>query len=165
MNLTHIDEEGRAKMVDVGAKAETERKAAAQAIVLLNEETMRLLREKALPKGDALGCARIGGILAAKKTPELVPLCHSLYLTYVGVDFEILDAPPRIRIVAEARCKGRTGVEMEAIIAAQTSAAIIYDMCKAVQRDIIISDVKLLYKSGGKSGEFKAPESGCSDIR
>ena len=158
MSLTHIDQDGRVTMVDVGQKQITERKAVAQAIVKINPETMALLREQALPKGDALGCARIGAILAAKQTPHLIPLCHSLNLTYVGVEFEILEDLPGIKILAEARCNGLTGVEMEAIVAAQTAAAIVYDMCKAVQKDIIITDIKLLYKSGGKSGEYKAPE-------
>ncbi|MDE5831635.1 MAG: cyclic pyranopterin monophosphate synthase MoaC [Desulfovibrio sp.] len=145
-------------MVDVGDKGETERIAIAQAKTLINAKTLALLREQALPKGDALGCARIAAILAAKRTPQLIPLCHSLNLTFVGVEFEIHDEPPSIRIIAEARCKGRTGVEMEAIVAAQTAAAVIYDMCKAVQKDIVITDTKLLFKSGGKSGEFRAPE-------
>lgn len=147
-------------MVDVGQKPVTSRIAVAQAVVLLAPETLDLLIEGNLPKGDALACARIGAILAAKRTAELVPLCHPLPLTLVDIDFEISRDPARIRVIAEAHCEGQTGVEMEAIIAAQTAAAIIYDMTKAVQKDIIITDTRLLYKNGGKSGEFRAP--GCS---
>lgn len=154
--LSHIDEEGHVTMVDVGGKDVTERVAIAEAIVELAPKTLELLEKQALPKGDALGCAKIGGILAAKRTDQIIPLCHGLPLSFVDIRFEIAKSPPRIRIEAEARCAGKTGVEMEAIIAAQTAAAIIYDMCKAVQRDIVISNVRLLYKNGGKSGEFRA---------
>lgn len=155
--LTHLDENGYARMVDVGQKADTDRVAIAQAVVNLAPDTLKLLMAGNLPKGDALGCSRIGAILAAKRTAELIPLCHPLPLTYVDVNFEISEDPPKIRIIAEARCRGQTGVEMEAIVAAQAAAAIIYDMTKAVQRDIVISDTRLLYKNGGKSGEFRAP--------
>lgn len=155
--LTHIDENGVARMVDVGKKAETDRVAIAQSVVRLAPETLKLLLAGDLPKGDALGCARIGAILAAKETANLIPLCHSLPLSYVNIDFEVLREESAIRIIAEARCHGQTGVEMEAIVAAQAAAAIIYDMAKAVQRDIVITDTRLLYKNGGKSGEFRAP--------
>ncbi len=157
--FSHLDSQGALRMVDVGAKKVSERVAIAEAIVVLAPETMRLLREKALPKGDALACAKVGAILAAKRTPELIPLCHSLALSSVELRFELsAEASPEawIRIEAEAHCQGQTGVEMEAIVAAQTAAAIIYDMCKAVQRDILIRQVRLLYKSGGRSGEFRA---------
>ena len=153
--LTHLDAEGHTHMVDVGQKPVTRRVAVAEAVVELAPRTLELLREKALPKGDALACAKIAAILAAKRTDSLIPLCHSLPLDSVDVRFELGDT--RVRIESEARCTGRTGVEMEAIVAAQTAAAVIYDMCKAVQRDIIISRVRLLYKSGGRSGEFRAP--------
>lgn len=155
--LTHLDEDGSARMVNVGQKAETDRVAIAQSVALLAPATLKLLVDGDLSKGDALGVARIGGILAAKRTAELIPLCHTLPLSYVNIDFEIMQSPPGIRIIAEARCHGRTGVEMEAIVAAQTAAAIIYDMAKAIQRDIVIADTRLLYKNGGKSGEFCAP--------
>ena len=155
-NLTHLDAQGKARMVDISSKNVTNRIAIAQAIVKLNENTLRLILENGMPKGDVLACARIGAIMAAKRTAELVPLCHTLPLSMVKVDFEIDKAKNLIRVLTEARCTGRTGVEMEAIIAAQCAAAIIYDMCKAVQRDIIIDQVRLLYKNGGKSGEFKA---------
>lgn len=155
-DFSHLDKSGKARMVDVGHKDITERLAKAQAIVLLNPETMRKLLDQKLPKGDVLACARIGAIMAAKRTSELIPLCHNIPLSKVGVEFEINAEPPSIRILTECRCMARTGVEMEAIVAAQCAAAIIYDMCKAVQRDIIIKDVRLLYKSGGQSGEFSA---------
>lgn len=153
-HFTHIDINGNMHMVDTGKKDETERVAIAQAVVALNADTFKLFAESALPKGDALACAKIGAIMAAKKTGELIPLCHPLPLSQVEIKFEICEERSEIRILAETRCKGRTGVEMEAIIAAQTAAAIIYDMCKAVQRDIVISDIRLLYKNGGRSGEF-----------
>lgn len=152
--LTHLDANGHASMVDVGHKNITERIAKAQAIVNLAPNTLRMLLDNAMPKGDVLACARIAGIMAAKKTSELIPLCHNVPLSKVGVEFEILHDRFQIRILTEARCAARTGVEMEAIIAAQCAAATIYDMCKAVQRDIVISDIRLLYKNGGKSGEF-----------
>ena len=153
--LTHLDAEGRTHMVDVGQKPVTRRVAVAEAVVELAPRTLELLREKALPKGDALACAKIGAILAAKRTDSLIPLCHSLPLDSVDVRFGLGES--QVRIETEARCTGRTGVEMEAIVAAQTAAAVIYDMCKAVQRDIVISRVRLLYKNGGRSGEFRAP--------
>lgn len=155
-DFSHLDANGKARMVDVGEKEISKRVAVAQAIVCLNQETMRKLLNQDMPKGDVLACARIGGIMAAKRTSELIPLCHNIPLNHVGIDFEILDKPPRIKILAECRCTAKTGVEMEAIIAAQCAAAIIYDMCKAVQRDIVIDKVRLLYKSGGRSGEFSA---------
>lgn len=156
--LTHIDADGTVRMVDVGAKPVTNRVAVAQSIVRLAPSTLTLLKECNLPKGDALACARIGAILAAKRTPELIPLCHSLPLSCVEIEFDIDDAASNIRILAKTSCVGKTGVEMEAIVAAQTAAAIIYDMCKAVQRDITITDTRLLCKTGGKSGEFRAPD-------
>ena len=156
--LTHIDENGTARMVNVEAKGATARVAIAQAMLELAPETLRLLLEGGLPKGDALGCARIGGIMAAKRAAELIPLCHPIPLDVVDINFEITEDPPAIKILAETRCHAKTGVEMEAIIAAQTAAAIIYDMAKAVQRDMLITGVRLLYKNGGKSGEFRAPD-------
>lgn len=143
-------------MVDIGSKPISERIAVAQSVIKLASRTLELLKNSALPKGDALACARIGAIMAAKRTAELIPLCHTLPLSLVDIEFEIDNQLPSIRVIATARCTGRTGVEMEAIIAAQTAAAIIYDMCKAVQKDIIIDDTRLLYKNGGKSGEFRA---------
>ena len=161
-DFTHLDANGKAHMVDVGLKEPSKRIAKAQAIVHLSQDTLDKLLAQDMPKGDVLACARIGAIMAAKKTSELIPLCHNIPLTHAGVEFEILDKPPRIRVLTECACLARTGVEMEAIIAAQCAAAIIYDMCKAVQRDIVIDDVRLLYKSGGRSGEFRADSSNAT---
>ena len=151
----HTD--GTVTMVDVGSKQESIRVAVAGAVVEMNAATLDLLKRAALPKGDVLTTAKIAGIMAAKRTSELIPLCHPVALDYVDIRFAIHDEPPHIRLEAEARCTGRTGVEMEALIAAQVAAAAIYDMCKAVQKDMRITDVRLLRKSGGKSGEFLAP--------
>ncbi len=158
VEFSHIDAAGRAVMVDVGAKPETGRRAVAECRVMLAEATYSLLASKALPKGDVLAVARVAGILAAKRTGELIPLCHPLFLTCVDVDF--FPDPTRhvIRIQAEARTNGPTGVEMEALVAAQIAALTIYDMCKAVQRDIRITDCRLLHKSGGRSGTWNADE-------
>lgn len=155
-NFSHLDKDGNITMVDVGAKPDTQRVAIAEAIVELSPNTLKLLKECALPKGDVLTCAKVGGIMAAKRTSELIPLCHPLNLNLVDVRFEVRDTPPSVHIEAETRTTGPTGVEMEAIIAAQTAAAVIYDMCKAVQRDIVISRVRLLFKDGGRSGAFHA---------
>lgn len=154
--LTHVDEHGKATMVDVGAKADTRRRALAEAFVRLAPATYALLAGGGLPKGDALAVAKVAGISAAKQTPHLIPLCHPLPLTYVGVEFELLPAENSVRIVAEARCTGQTGVEMEALTAASVAALCLYDMAKAVQKDIRIEGVRLLHKSGGKSGEYNA---------
>ena len=157
-NFTHLDNQGNITMVDVGAKPHSERVAIAEAVVELAPATMELLRKNALPKGDVLTCAKIGGIMAAKRTGELIPMCHPLNLTYADVRFTVTEMPPTVRIVAETRTVGPTGVDLGAIVAAQTAAATIYDMCKAVQRDIVISQVRLLHKRGGKSGEFNAQD-------
>jgi len=154
--FSHLDAEGRARMVDVSAKHESLRIARVRAEVLLNAQTMRLLVEKALPKGEVLGTARIAGILAAKRTAEMIPLCHPLPLEFVDVTFEVDEASGRVLIEAEARTSAKTGVEMEALVAAQIAAATIYDMCKAVQKDIRITNCRLVYKSGGKSGIFQS---------
>ena len=155
--FSHMHADGSVTMVDVGRKEERVRVAVAGAVVEMNAATLDLLKRAALPKGDVLTTAKIAGIMAAKRTSELIPMCHPLMLDYVDIRFEIHDMPPRIHLEAEARCTGRTGVEMEALVAAQIAAATIYDMCKAVQKDICITDVRLLRKSGGKSGEFAAP--------
>jgi cyclic pyranopterin phosphate synthase len=153
--LTHLDPDGQAHMVDVGAKAESEREAVAAGRVWMRTETLRLLREGNLPKGDVLGTARVAGILAAKRTAELIPLCHPLLLTKVAVEFTFDDANSAIEIVATVRCHGQTGVEMEALTAVSIAALTIYDMAKAVERGMIIGDIRLLEKRGGKSGEWQ----------
>ena len=153
--LTHLDAQGQAHMVDVGAKAETEREAVAAGRVLMQPETLRLLREGNLPKGDVLGTARVAGIMAAKRTAELIPLCHQLQLTKVSVEFEFNEAASAVEITATVRCKGQTGVEMEALTAVSVAALTIYDMAKAVERGMVISDIRLLEKRGGKTGEWR----------
>lgn len=154
--FSHLAADGSLRMVDVGAKAETDRVARARAVVEMRAETLDLLKRDALPKGDVLATAKIAGILAAKRTWEMIPLCHPLAITYADVRFTIQDEPPAVILETEVRTTGKTGVEMEALFAAQTAAATIYDMAKAVQKDMIIRDVRLLYKAGGKSGEFTA---------
>jgi cyclic pyranopterin phosphate synthase len=150
--LTHVDKEGRARMVDVSAKSETVRVARAEAFVEISHETVALLREKALPKGDAMEVARIAGIQAGKRTSELIPLCHPLALTHLDVSIEV--GPAGARIEAVARTKAQTGVEMEAMTAASVAALTLYDMCKAVDKGISIGPVRLLEKAGGKSGHW-----------
>lgn len=152
--LTHLDEHGQARMVDVGAKAETEREALAAGRVRMRPETLRLLRAGNLPKGDVLGTARVAGIMAAKRTHELIPMCHQLMLTHVALDFAFDEAAPAVEIKALVRCKGQTGVEMEALTAVSVAALTIYDMAKAVERGMVIEDIRLLAKHGGKSGEW-----------
>jgi len=154
--FSHLDADGRARMVDVTTKSVSLRIARVRVEVLLNPETMRLLVQKALPKGEVLGTARVAGILAAKRTAELIPLCHPLPLDFADITFEIDEAGGRVLIEAESRTSAKTGVEMEALVAAQIAAATIYDMCKAVQKDIRITDCRLVHKSGGKSGTFQA---------
>ncbi len=152
--LTHIDEAGNVVMVDVGDKVDTKRRAVVRARVLLNASTFALLTQNALPKGDVLTTAKVAGIMAAKRTWELIPMCHPIFLSKVDVRLTPVPADLSIEIEAEARTTGPTGVEMEALVAVQVAAMTIYDMCKAVQRDIRITDCRLTHKSGGKSGEF-----------
>lgn len=153
--LTHLDDQGQAHMVDVGVKAETEREAIATGRVLMRPETLRLIRAGDLPKGDVLGTARVAGIMAAKRTAELIPLCHPLLLTKVALEFAYDEAASAIEITATVRCRGQTGVEMEALTAVSVAALTIYDMAKAVERGMTISDIRLLAKRGGKSGEWR----------
>ncbi|MES9995501.1 cyclic pyranopterin monophosphate synthase MoaC [Desulfovibrio aminophilus] len=155
-NFTHIAADGSARMVDVSDKRETVRVAIVRAHVAMSPATLDLLDRRALPKGDALNTARVAGILAAKKTADLIPLCHPLPLSFVDVRFGVNREANRVEVEAEARTRAQTGVEMEALLAAQVACATIYDMCKAVQKDMVIGDCRLVYKSGGKSGEFKA---------
>ncbi|GMR04207.1 MAG: cyclic pyranopterin monophosphate synthase MoaC [Thermodesulfobacteriota bacterium] len=154
MGLTHIDESGKAKMVDVGAKGVTERTAVASGRVLMKKETLELIRANEIKKGDVLGVARVAGIMAAKKTPEIIPLCHPLNITSVAVEFATSDEPPAVEITATAKVSSRTGVEMEALSAVAVSALTIYDMCKAVDREMELTEIRLEKKSGGKSGDF-----------
>lgn len=157
--LTHLNERGEANMVDVSGKAETVREARAQACVEMHEETLAMIVEGRHPKGDVFATARIAGIMAAKRTWELIPLCHPLLLSKVEVQLEAQPERNRVRIESVCRLTGKTGVEMEALTAASVAALTIYDMCKAVQKDMQIADVRLLSKTGGKSGTFTAEAS------
>ena len=154
--LTHLDEQGRAQMVDVSAKDETERVAVAAGTVLMEPATLDLILAGGVPKGDVLAAARIAGIMAAKRTPDLIPLCHPLALTSVTVELACDRQRSAIEITATCRLKGRTGVEMEALTAVSVAALTVYDMCKAVDRGMRITDLRLLHKSGGKSGTYEA---------
>ncbi len=154
--LTHLGAQGQAHMVDVGAKAETERTAIAEGLVTMLPETLRMIMAGDAKKGDVLGAARIAGIMAAKKTHELIPLCHPLLLTKVSVDIQPEPALPGLRVVALARVTGKTGVEMEALTAASVACLTIYDMAKAVDRGMEISGIRLVEKTGGKSGDYRA---------
>lgn len=154
--LSHLDERGRASMVDVGAKDVTRREARAEARVSMSRRTLELIASGDLPKGDVFSTARVAGIMAAKKTPELIPLCHPLRIDSVSVEFEVDGGSSTVRVESAVVATDRTGVEMEALTAAAVAALTIYDMTKAVERGAEISSVRLLHKSGGKSGIWKA---------
>jgi len=155
VKLTHLDAKGRAKMVDVGGKPSTLREAVANGAVYMKKETLRLIVSGKIVKGNVFDTARLAGIMAAKKTCELIPLCHQLNLHNVSVDFNIDHKRKRVVIESRAKCTGNTGVEMEALTAVTVAALTVYDMCKAVDRGMIISDIMLLEKRGGRSGEWK----------
>jgi len=158
--LTHLDERGAARMVDVGAKDVTERTAVATCRVELAPATAALLADGALPKGDAIALARVAGIQAAKRTPDLIPLCHQIALTGVTVDLEVDREVGVVTIAATVRAKDRTGVEMEALTAASVAALTVYDLVKAVQRDAVIADLRLVRKTGGRSGDVGTAAAG-----
>jgi len=153
--LTHFDKKGKVTMVDVSDKTATLREAVAKGTVYMKRETLNLITDKKIAKGDVFETARLAGIMAAKRTCELIPLCHQLNLTSVTVDFKTNKRKSKIDIEARAKCVGQTGVEMEALVAASVAALTIYDMCKAVDRGMIISEIMLMEKRGGKSGEWK----------
>lgn len=155
--FTHFDSQGNAVMVDVSAKDETERAATAKGSVLMRPETMALITAGGVKKGDVLATAQLAGIMGAKRTPDLIPLCHPLALTSVTVELVCDPARNAIDIAATCKLKGRTGVEMEALTAVSVAALTVYDMCKAVDRSMRITDIRLVHKSGGKSGTFEAP--------
>jgi cyclic pyranopterin phosphate synthase len=157
MSLTHLDQQGRAQMVDVSAKTDTERVAIAKGEITLRAETLALIRAGKIEKGQVFAVARVAGILAAKRTHELIPMCHPLLITEIAIDFEILSEndPARIGITGTAKNVGKTGVEMEALVAVTTAALTIYDMAKAVDRAMRIENVRLVLKRGGKSGEIR----------
>ena len=156
--LTHFDGKGDARMVDVGEKAVTHRAAVAEGRILMEAETLALIRGGGHRKGDVLGVARIAGIMGAKRTAELIPLCHPLPLTRVEIDFELEESAPAVRCRATAETRGRTGVEMEALTAVQIALLTIYDMCKAVDRGMRMEGIRLLEKRGGKSGDWRADD-------
>ncbi len=159
MKLSHVDDSGQPKMVDVSAKPSTERVAVAQARVFLNPETLDMIRRGAIAKGDVLAVAQVAGVMGAKRTPDLIPMCHPVLLTSIDIDFKEESQPDRagrcsITVTATAKTTGATGIEMEAMTAVSVSALTIYDMCKAVDKGISFSDIYLLSKSGGKSGTY-----------
>jgi cyclic pyranopterin phosphate synthase len=154
--LTHFDSQGQAHMVDVGAKTETQRRAIATGSIQMQASTLALIESGTAKKGDVLGIARIASIQAAKRTSDLIPLCHPLALTRVAVEFQAVSTPPSVQCTATVETLGRTGVEMEALTAVQIGLLTIYDMCKAADRGMRMTDVRLLEKHGGKSGSFVA---------
>jgi cyclic pyranopterin monophosphate synthase len=153
--FTHFDKEGKARMVDVSDKAETERTATAKGSVLMQPATLALIKDGGVKKGDVLSVARLAGIMGAKRTPDLIPLCHPLALTSVQVDLTLDDARNAVDITATCKLTGKTGVEMEALTAVSVAALTVYDMCKAVDKGMQIVDVRLTHKSGGKSGTYE----------
>ena len=156
MALTHTDARGKASMVDVGEKDSTRREARAEALIYMKPQTLALVQDNGLKKGDVLAVARIAGIQAAKQCGNLIPLCHPLMLSFIGVELEVQPGQNRIRIETCCRLSGKTGVEMEALTAASVAALTIYDMCKAADKDMCIEGVRVLEKSGGKSGHYRA---------
>lgn len=157
-DFSHFNENGRARMVDVSAKADTKRTAVAAGRVRVNRETFDLIRSGGLKKGDVLTTAQIGGVMGAKRTSELIPMCHPILISGVDLDFRMNEEALAVEITATVSCTGATGVEMEALTAVSVAALTVYDMCKAVQRDIVIDQIRLLRKSGGKSGDFVRKE-------
>ncbi len=157
MTLTHFGEDGQARMVDVSGKPETSRTAVAEGMLAMSPETLALVKEGRVGKGDALGVARIAGILGAKRTSDLIPLCHPLPLAQVALDLETDEAVPGVRITATVRTTGRTGVEMEALTAVSVAALTLYDMLKSADKHMVIGQVRVRLKEGGKSGRLEAP--------
>ena len=158
MDFTHFNDQGRAKMVDVGEKAPTRRTATAAARVLVNENTFALIRSGGMKKGDVLTVAQVAGVMGAKRTPDLIPMCHPILMDGIDLSLRLDEQRCAVEIQATVSCDGRTGVEMEALTAVSVAALTIYDMCKAVQKDMHITNIRLLRKSGGKSGNYIAEE-------
>lgn len=158
MKLTHTDEQGRAKMIDVTEKISTKRTASASAVVKLSKEVYNAVRNNLIAKGDVLSTARIAGIQAAKKTSDLIPLCHNIFISDIEIDFEPNEASYSIKVSSTAKTNSVTGIEMEALTAVSVAALTIYDMCKGMDKSIKITDIHLLSKSGGKSGEYNSGE-------
>ena len=157
-DFTHFNENGRAKMVDVSEKADTVRTAVAAGRVLVNAETFELIKTGGMKKGDVLNVAQVGGIMGAKRTSDIIPMCHPIMISGVDIDISLCEERHSVEIVATTKCTGVTGVEMEALTAVSVAALTVYDMCKAVQRDMRIDGIHLLYKEGGKSGVYEAEE-------
>jgi cyclic pyranopterin phosphate synthase len=154
MEFTHFNEQGRARMVDVSPKGDTERVAVARGTICMKAETLKMIKSGSVKKGDVLAVAQVGGIMAAKQTGTLIPMCHPIFLTGIDIDFSIDDENSRIGVEAVVRTVGKTGVEMEALTAVSAACLTVYDMCKAVDRGMVISDIHLVKKAGGKSGTF-----------
>ena len=155
MKLTHLDENGAAHMVNIGAKPVTQREAVAQSVLTMQTETLRMILDGTVPKGDVFACARIAGIMAAKRTAELLPMCHPIPIESVDIAIEAV-SETQVRVVSTLRCSHKTGIEMEALTAATVAALTVYDMCKAVDRGMRIDETLLLHKTGGKSGDYHA---------
>lgn len=158
MDFTHFNEQGRAKMVDIGEKSATCRTATAAARVLVNRQTLSLIRSGGMKKGDVLTVAQVAGVMGAKRTPELIPMCHPILMDGIDLKLNLDEERCSVEIQATVSCDGRTGVEMEALTAVSTAALTVYDMCKAVQKDMVITDIRLLKKSGGVHGDFERKE-------
>ena len=158
MDFTHFDDEGRARMVQVGDKDVTRRVAVAAGRVLVNRDTFQLIRTGGVKKGDVLTVAQVAGIMAAKRTPDLIPMCHPVAVSGIDLSLRLDEERLSVEIEARVQCEGRTGVEMEALTAVSGAALTVYDMCKAVQRDIVISDIRLIRKSGGIHGDYERGE-------
>jgi cyclic pyranopterin phosphate synthase len=158
MELTHINQEGRAKMVDVSEKVDTVREAVAIGYVSMKRETLEKIKEGTISKGDVLAVAQVGGIMGAKNTPQIIPMCHPIMISGCDINFKMDFENNRVEIMATTKTVGKTGIEMEALTAVSTAALTIYDMCKAIDREMIINNIMLLKKSGGKSGIFERKE-------
>ena len=158
MDFTHFNDQGRAKMVDVGEKSPTRRTATAAARVLVNENTFALIRSGGMKKGDVLTVAQVAGVMGAKRTPDIIPMCHPILMDGINLDLSLDETRKRVEIRATVSCDGRTGVEMEALTAVSTAALTVYDMCKAVQKDMVITDIRLVSKTGGVHGDYKREE-------
>ena len=154
-DFTHFNEQGRAKMVDVGEKPVTTRTAVAAARVLVNSQTFELIRTGGMKKGDVLTVAQIAGVMGAKRTPDLIPMCHPILIDGINLELHLDEGRQSVEIQATVSCDGRTGVEMEALTAVSTAALTVYDMCKAVQKDMVITDIRLVSKNGGVHGDYK----------
>jgi cyclic pyranopterin phosphate synthase len=155
--LSHVDRRGRARMVDISDKGETKREAVARGVITMQPETLRMIQQGSLPKGDVLAAARLAGVMAAKRVPDLIPLCHPLLLTSAEIEFTPVERAGRLDIESRVRITGRTGAEMEALTAVAVAALTVYDMCKAVDKAMVIGSIRLVVKKGGKSGTYRRP--------